>query len=390
MKLLQVIDSVDPGHGGPTEWIRQMHKPLGDLGVKTEVVCCDPPDAPWLESFGVPVRAIGPTVLRYGYSPRLRPWLLENMPDYDAVIVHGLWQYCGLAAWRAARRTGTTRYVYAHGMLGPWFKRKYPLKHFKKALYWRLVESRALRDARAVLFSTEEERILARSAFSPYRVAESVIGQGISSPPETDAGEFLERWPDLRGKRIVLFLGRLHEVKGCDLLLDAFARVAPARNEVELVIAGPDPTGLRSSLMSRAAALGIADRVSWVGMLEGQIKWSALRAAEVVCLPSHHENFGMVIAEALACGRPALISDRVNIWREVEQDGAGFVDRDTVEGTERNLRGWLAMGPDEYAAMSANARACFEAHFTVGHATSCLARVIQGDSCGTRQAVSGR
>jgi glycosyltransferase involved in cell wall biosynthesis len=304
----------------------------------------------------------------YAYTPRLLPWLRANAPRFDAVIVEGLWQYHGLAVRQALAGTQVPYFVFTHGMLGPWFKHTYPLKHLKKWLYWPWGDYRVLRDARRVLFTCDEERRLARQSFWLYQAKEAVPGFGTASPPTNDrelTQQFLAEHPHLKGKRIVLFLGRLHEVKGCDLLLEAFAKVAISDDRLHLLMAGPDNTDLATSLKAQAERLGISKRTTWTGMLNTQAKWGAINCAEVFCLPSHHENFGIVVAEALACGKPVLISNKVNIWREIESDAAGFVDTDTVDGTVRNLQRWLALDASGYAAMSGRARQCFAERFHI-------------------------
>ncbi len=170
--------------------------------------------------------------------------------------------------------------------------------------------------------------------------------------PQREA--FLRSFPELRNKRLLLFLGRLHEKKGCDLLIDAFAAVSRENPALHLVLAGPDAGGMQAALSRRAAALGLS-AITWTGMLRGDAKWGAFRAAEAFVLPSHQENFGIAVTEALACGVPVLISKRVNIWREIEQDNAGLVDDDTAAGTQRLLRRWLALAPAERSAMATRA-----------------------------------
>lgn len=380
MKLLRVISSVNPKGGGPIEGVKQLFAPMQALGVDLEVACCDAPDSPWLANCGLPtVHALGPARMGYAYTPHLLPWLRENAPRFDAVIVNGIWQHHSLAVRQALAGTKVPYFVFTHGMLDPWFKHTYPLKHLKKWLYWPWGEYRVLRDARAVIFTCEEERLLARQSFWLYRATEAVTSYGTSSPPGNGADlaqRFLAAQPHLKGKRIVLFLSRIQEKKGCDLLLDAFSQVATQDARLHLLMAGPDQTGWAAGLKAQADKLGISERISWPGMLQGDDKWGAFYAAEVFCLPSHQENFGIVVAEALACGKPVLISNKVNIWREIEADSAGFVDTDTVDGTVRNLQRWLALGAEGYVAMSERARQCFATRFHMQRAAERLVEII--------------
>jgi glycosyltransferase involved in cell wall biosynthesis len=104
-----------------------------------------------------------------------------------------------------------------------------------------------------------------------------------------------------------------------------------------------------------------------------------LNAAEAFVLPSHQENFALSVAEALACGVPVLISNRVNIWREVQQDAAGFVEPDDAAGTQRLLRRWLATSPTERDTMRTNARRCYQQHFEIDQAARSLLRILERD-----------
>jgi glycosyltransferase involved in cell wall biosynthesis len=381
MKLLHLISSVNPKGGGPIEGIRQLHAPVVSLGAEVHVACCDAPDAPWLANIGLTkVIPLGPAYFGYAFAPRLVQWLRAHAHEYDAIIVNGLWQYTSFAAWRALAGTKTPYFVFTHGMLDPWFKHTYPLKHLKKWLYWPWAEYRVLRDARRVIFTCEDERLLARQSFWLYRVNEVVTSYGTASPPQDADGlkdAFLTSYPSLRERRLILFLSRIHEKKGCDLVLEAFAKVAAVDHSLHLVMAGPDQTGWLSTLQAQAQRLGIADRITWPGMLQGDLKWGAFYAAEVFVLPSHQENFGIVVAEALACGKPVLISNKVNIWREIEADDVGFVDADTFDGTVRNFEKWLALRPTEYVAMSERAHATFRNRFHIDQAAQRLLEIIK-------------
>jgi glycosyltransferase involved in cell wall biosynthesis len=379
VKILHIISSMNPAGGGPIEGIKQLGTTLMSQGHQVEVASLDPPGAPFLPQSPLPVHPLGPAQLKYGFSPRFVPWVRANAGRYDAVIVNGIWQFHSYGAWRALRNSSTPYVLVTHGMLDPWFKKHYPLKHIKKWMYWPWAEYRVLRDARAVLFTCEEERQSARSSFWLYRCNEMVVSYGTARPkgdPDSELREFFNHYPELRGKRLALFMGRIHPKKGCDLLIDAFAKVLGQQRDWHLVIAGPDQVGWREDLNYRAGQLGIAPRITWTGMLGGAPKWGALRAAEIFVLPSHQENFGIAVAEALAAGVPALISNRVNIWREIEADGAGLVSDDNLEGTCSLLQSYLDLPAEKKQAIRQAARECFEARFEIKKAAQTLHGVL--------------
>lgn len=393
MKILHLLSTIDPRAGGPTEGVRQSGISLKSMGHDVEVVTLDDPHAPWLAAFPLKVHALGPSKGNYGLCPRLVPWLRDHAARFDAVIVNGLWQYHSYAAWKALRGMGVPYYVFPHGMLDPWFKRTYPLKHLKKSLYWPWAEYRVLRDAERVLFTAEEERVLARQSFRLYRANEEVVAFGTNPPPgdgERLRADFLAAYPQLVDKRLILFLGRIHEKKGCDLLLKAFASVRDLDANAHLVMAGPDGGEWGAQLQTLARELGIAERITWTGMLAGDVKWGAFHASDAFALPSHQENFGIAVAEALGCSLPVLISDKVNIWREVKADGAGIVGTDTVEGAADMLRRWLTLPAADAAKMRAQALATFTKRFTVDAMSHDLVRLLRHGAHHRNRAMSER
>ncbi|HBH74071.1 MAG TPA: transferase [Synechococcales bacterium UBA10510] len=383
MKILNVIRSVDPAGGGPIEGICQITPHLEALGAITTVASLDSTAAPWLEQLPATGMGLGPVSGGYGYRRGLPQRLRALALEHDVVIVHGLWQYHAFATWRALHGSGIPYFVYPHGMLDPWFKHTYLLKHLKKLAYWPWADYRVLRDAQAVLFTTEQERLLARQSFWLYRAREQVVGYGTSAPPgdvQHQRQLFIEHFPQLAAKRLLLFLSRIHPKKGLDLLIEAFASIAASHTSLHLVIAGPDQVGWQAVLQQRVSALGIADRISWTGMLSGDLKWGAFRSAELFCLPSHQENFGIVVAEALACGLPVAIAEPVNVSSEVSAAGAGLVHPDTVAGTTASLRQWLALEPDQRAVMGERATKLFRERFDFGSVARNLLPVLGGVS----------
>lgn len=374
MKILHVIASVDLRGGGPIEGVFKSAQVWSSHGHDVRIASLDSPDSEWAVSSPVPTIALGsprrwqsrlrkllPWV-RYGYAPGFTPWLRANAADFDIIIVNGLWNYASFGAWRALHRLGSPYFVFTHGMLDPWFNRAYPVKHLFKATFWKLFEHKVLRDARGVLFTCEEERRMARQSFAPYTAREHVVGYGttdIGGDPAEQVAAFFSTVPKARGRRLMLFLSRIDRKKGIDLLLTAFARHAGRFPDLDLVIAGPDQAGLQASLMDLSSSLGIAARVHWTGMLTGAAKWGAFRAAEFFVLPSHQENFGVVVAEAMALSRPVLITNKVNIWREVALDGAGIVVDDTADAIAAGLAQMCSLTSSQLDEIGRKARSGF-------------------------------
>ena len=186
-----------------------------------------------------------------------------------------------------------------------------------------------------------------------------------TSPTQHSVEAFLQRFPELRGKRIWTFLGRIHPKKGLDLLLKAFRKVNAEHTNIHLLVAGPGDLSYVSSMRRLASNAGISPSVTFAGPLYDEDKWAAFKVSELFVLPSHQDNFSMAVAEALAMGVPVCISDKVNIWREISSSNAGVVCADDLPSLIGALKRWSQYTGDERLAFSKRARACFEAHFRV-------------------------
>lgn len=390
MRILRVIASMDPASGGPCQGIRNSIPALKKLGVENEVVCLDAPDAPFIGSDPFPVTALGPHKTPWQYSSLLLPWLQKNLGRFDAVIAHGLWLYTSYAAGKAVtlyRRQNPSKkapafFVMPHGMLDPYFQKAgtRKLKALRNVLYWQFIESRVVNNADAVLFTCQAELELARIPFKPYHPeAELNVGYGIPAPKAFNASmkkAFEEVCPGLNNRSYLLFLSRIHEKKGTDILIKAYERVCLSGHKdlPALVIAGP---GMETDYGKQLGQLVnesdlLRENVFFPGMLSGDHKWGAFYGCEAFVLPSHQENFGIAVVEALACGKPVLISNQVNIWHEIKNAGAGLVDDDDAEGTYRLLDAFVNMPVIEKQTMKLNALTCYHTHFSIEKAAQKL------------------
>jgi glycosyltransferase involved in cell wall biosynthesis len=273
---------------------------------------------------GVEIRFFPIQVPRFwGTSWPLARALGRHLREFDVVHLHSLYLFHNLVAGRVCRRYGIPYLMRPHGTLDPYIYRRH---RWRKTVMELLFENRNIRHAAALHFTTDEEKRLA----APYigNTPGVVVPLGLDLKEYENLpgpGKFRRRFPEVGEKKIILFLGRLNFKKGLELLAKAFAQVAREREDVHLVLAGPADPGYGEKVKKWLADEGLLARATFTGMLLGEEKLAALRDATLFVLPSYSENFGLAVVEAMACGLPVIISDQVNIWREVQEGGAGRV-----------------------------------------------------------------
>ena len=377
MHILHVIATIDPEAGGPSKSVRRMVD-FAPQGYTSELVTQDDPEATFLQNFPHPIHALGPQKSNSGYRRKLRYWLQQNWHRFDGVMLNGLWGYEGIATRKAF--AGRRPYiVISHGMLDPYFKKAFPLKHAKKWVYWLLAEYWNLRSAHRVLFTTDAEARLAEQTFWLHNWNRAVIPFGANRPPEDGPAlqsSFYWKFPEMRDRRFMLFLGQIHRTKGCDLLIQSFIKLAASDPELHLMMAGPDQQAWSAELKQNVANAGLSDRVHWPGMLHTDVKWGAFYASEVFILPSHQENFGVDVAEATSCGLPALLSEKVNIAPDIAAAGAAYMEPDTQEGTDNLIRRWIETPEEERGAMSIRAQELFEQRYDMRKNSASIFRLF--------------
>lgn len=326
MKVLHVIPSLSTVHGGPTRALAMMERALLAQGVAVETATTDdggpgrrngkPCGRPLAEE-GAVRWYFAKTFEFYKPSVAFAGWIASEVRRYDLVHIHSLFSFTStIAAW-AAQRAGVPYMVRPLGTLNAYgLRRRRPLA---KALSMQLIESRILQRAAAVHFTSEQEAQEAGQLGIPMRSA--VIPLAVE--PATAAPAAWHRFTELRGAPCILFLSRLDPKKNVEALLDAVAMLALEQRTVRLLIAGDGTPAYVSTLRSRAAALGLSQRLIWAGHVEGDDKAAAFAAADLFALPSHSENFGIAAAEALAAGLPCLLGEGIAIAGEVSDADAG-------------------------------------------------------------------
>lgn len=346
MRIMHVIPGLAPEDGGVPEACLRLCRELALGGEDVSIYTTGDPNGMYPETDDI-IRGSRVEIKRFPevgrlkltFSPSLAMALSRDIPKQDVVHIHSLYKFPSTIAAYFCRKRGVPYLVKPHGTLDPFIFRRHRLG---KAVLERLFEWRNLERAAAVHFTSEGERDLVRPlGLNIKSVVVSTAVDLSEYPIEPLRGRFRDRWPETRGKKLILFLGRVNFKKGLDLLSQAFGRLARERDDLRLVIAGPDNEGYEKQVRQWLVNEGVLDRTIFTGMLIGQEKLDALADADCLVLPSYGENFGISVAEAMASSLAVVVSNRVNIWPHVAAAGAGVVVDCEVEPLAEAIAGVL-------------------------------------------------
>ncbi len=337
-RWLSVVSHTDPRYGGLSTAVPRLGLSLAEVGYQCSLAAfCAPGEAFRPEGYTDAQLSFWPTSRRQWFqSATLRQQFASTLRAADGVHIHGLWEMSTAVASRQSRREHRPYVLSAHGMLEPWALAN---KALKKKLYAALLERAHVREAACLHALTEAEARQYREFGARGPIA--VVPNAVEVPAGQSSQLFLDAFPHLRGKRLVLFLGRLHPKKGLDLLAEAWLRVGREHPEAVLVLAGPDSEETQAKLEARLAGEIAAGRVIFTGMLSGPMKWSALAAAECFVLPSFSEGLSMSVLEAMGAGVPVLITHACHM-PEVTAAGAGWEVDTRAEPLADALHGILS------------------------------------------------
>lgn len=357
-ECLHITAHIDPRFGGLATSVPALAAAMNATNRcrSTVIAFCDNDETP-PNNLGVELETFPFGRLRWLTDRTLSNRLENRIRSAGSIHIHGIWQeHCRLSA-TLARKAGIPYVVSAHGMLEPWALRQ---KRWKKQIYAHLSERPILNRAASLraLTDAEAEHYRSFGLTSPT----TVIPNGIDVPHTTDAAIFWQRYPDLQGKRVVLFLGRLHKKKGVEILCHAWKHITASVPDAVLVLAGPESDetpGLVHDLVTR---LGIANSVRLAGMLRGELKWAALTAASVFVLPSFSEGFSVAILEALACATPVIITPAC-YFPDVPSSRCGWVVEPNVTELSATLLDSLRLSPVLLAEMGTNGVNLINRHF---------------------------
>ncbi len=348
VRLVQSVDSLAEKHGGPSRAIVMLAEAQARAGADVQLIARAEADRPC-----APDPALVPLTLAHGVPDRCRRTAALLQCESPSLLHdNGLWLPANLAATATARHLGRPFVISPHGMLAPWALAWRP---WRKRIASALFQQSLLEAAAGLVAAAEPERSHVRARLPRARIA--IIPNGVQIPATLPA-----RTP--RSTRTLLFMSRLHPVKNLPALITAWGHIIadPAFDSWSLHIAGPDEDNHRADLAPRVAALGPAARITFTGPVSEADKAATYAAADLFILPSLSENFGIVVAEALAHGLPA-ITTHATPWSDLPREGAGFHGAPDAASLEAMLRQALACPPAELIAMGQRGRALVERRF---------------------------
>jgi glycosyltransferase involved in cell wall biosynthesis len=328
MKVLHVIPSVAERSGGPATAIVPMCRALMQQGIETLLLSTTdglPEILDAAEYKGVPAAFFQPQLgASFKYSPPLAAWLSANIKNYDLTHIHAVFNHSSIAASQACRKAGVPYIIRPLGTLDPWSMTQ---KSLRKRLFWQLYGKSMLQHAAAVHYTSEVEKLSTERHLGLNHG--KVIALGIDANNANSNGRMFS-------EPYVLVLSRLHPKKAVEVLIDAFQSLS--RNgkfaNWRLVIAGDGPSDYVSKLKARVAA---TDRITFTGWLDEDKKHAMLAGASLLALPSHQENFGLCVMEALSHSVPVLVSPNVNLATEIVSANAGWISAIDTEALATRL-----------------------------------------------------
>ena len=361
MKILIVVPAIGSVYGGPSKSVLELAKRVAKQGVTVDLVTTtangetqlDVPKFQWIEEEDIRIKYF-PYISwgDYKFSFSLTKWLYKHVRDYDVVHTNAIFSLPNIPAYWACQKYNTPYLVTPHGMLESW---ALSYKASKKKLFYNLLEKPALNKASGiqVLATPEKNSVEILNLTAPlFLIPNGIYAEDFISLPSSSF--FFDTFPETKNKQLILFLGRIDPKKGLDLLAPAFAKINQQFPNTHLVIAGPDNVGHLPIAKKYFQKLECLDKVTFTGMLTGEMKYSALASANIYIAPSYSEGFSMSILEGMASGLPCIFTTACNFPEAQEAKVAKVVDVNEEEVTKALF--WCLSHPQEAKEMGLKAK----------------------------------
>jgi glycosyltransferase involved in cell wall biosynthesis len=371
MRILQIIPSISLVYGGPSQMVIGLSAALASQGIDVTIITTDsngdigqlPLDVPLNQQ----IQQDGYQIIyfrcspfrRYKFSLSLLQWLNANVRQFDLAHIHAIFSPVTTIAATIARKHNLPYIIRPCGMLDPADLQK---KKQLKQIYGRLLERPNLAGAAAIHFTSKQEAIISER-FGLGSTSKMPVPQDLVIPLGVTAGLFPKRLPESQVP-IILFMSRIEPKKGLDLLIPALENILASGIEFHFILAGSNPqdADYETQIKLQIQNSSLAKYTTITGFVSGDLKLELLTKADLFVLPSYYENFGIAVAEAMAAGKPVVISDRIHIWEDIQQAEAGWVGPLEVSAIG-NLIKLALLDPHERKRRGLNAKKYAEKHY---------------------------
>jgi len=376
MKIAQATPYTTIKQGGPSTMVPQLCERLMTKNVQVKVTtqCWERQESiQWPQGLSVDfAKTTDESTLRY--SKELKSLLRHNIAACDLVHSHGLWAHLSYLAPQLSRALHKPHIVTPHGMMESWILASSPLK---KKLARAFFQDKSLAQAACIhaLCVPEASDLRASGFCNPIAVIPNGIRlENLATLPPKET--LSEEYPEIKDKKVLLFLSRIHPKKGLLHLAEAWGTLAKDFPDWHFVIAGPDEVGQQSEIERVLDSQGVSDRTTFTGALKGDRKLAVLAAADVFALPSFSEGFSMAILEALACRIPVVLTAGCNFPESVAA-GAAIEVKPDAKSTQDGLRQLLEMTDEERQDMGTKGRNLVAKDYTWDHIAEQLIEVYK-------------
>jgi len=375
-KILRIITTLDPSYGGPSNAIISSTLMLKKKGYDVEILTSDLKNQTFYKKKDIKIYNIGSHFFSKSFNFNIFFWLLKNRFKYTHFVIHGIWEINSLAARILLKKK---YYIFTHGMFNNFFSTK-KFKSKKKKIYWKLIERKNLILSNSILLTSKlEKKSLVKTYVNTLGIKKKVINYGIIKPnfnKKIVIKNFYKKFPKLKNVFFLIYIGRFHEKKGCDIIIQSLKKISNKNFDLKLFLAGPN-NSYKGYLKNLTKNLNLDKKIIWSGAIYGDLKWGAISASNGMVLCSHGENFGVSIAESLSCSKPVIISNKVNIYKEIHSSKSGFVTKDNIQSFSKALIKFIKLNKRSRLKMSTNALACFKKYFDIEKSENGLEKIFK-------------
>ena len=379
IKILRIIQTLDKGYGGISNYILDSSMALIRCGFEVDILTYDNQKSFYLNKKKIKVINKGPAYGNFTFSLNLLIWLIKNKKKYNLFLIEGIWHFSTLIARFILKNK---YFVFLHGALDPYFSTEF-FKCLKKKIYWLLIEKQNLLNSKSVLLTNNiEKNQLNKTYVNTNNIKKKLVGIGISKPrfdKKKVLSKFYNKFPLLRNKKFLLFLGRFHQKKGCDTLVKALKKISNKNITINILMVGPN-SKYKETIKNFSEINGLNKNIFWSDTLVGDLKWGAIVASQGMVLPTNGENFGIALAESLGCSRPVLTTYKTNIYKEIFDSGAGLISQNKVNDFAKILLKFNKLTNKEIIKYSKNSLKCFNDNFNIDYSINTFAKFLKKEA----------